>query len=199
MITNVQILTEEGSLTAVVEPEKRISAVYQNMRSIPNVITEHYGQWVEILDMSHNKLRDVSPLKEMPNLHTLILDHNLIVSTTVFPKLTSLRVLWLNFNLISDVTLFIPPLSRSCPNLRYLSLMGNMASPIGERSSSDEGQDTYRSSWLKPQLSSPCHLHARLSKTSSCSFRSGFLIWIQRQKHIKNDWIKRFEPPLKGR
>ncbi|GFV39926.1 uncharacterized protein TNCV_1808381 [Trichonephila clavipes] len=59
MITNVQILTEDGSLTAVVEPEKRISAVYQNMRSIPNVITEHYGQWVEVLDLSHNKLSQI--------------------------------------------------------------------------------------------------------------------------------------------
>ncbi|GFQ69113.1 uncharacterized protein TNCT_169251 [Trichonephila clavata] len=145
MITNVQILTEDSNcLTAVVEPEKRISAVYQNMRSIPNVITDYYGQWVEVLDLSHNKLRDVSPLKEMPNLHTLILDHNLIVSTTVFPRLPSLQVLWLNFNLISDVSRFIPPLSRSCPNLRHLSLMGNMASPIVERNSSDRAQETYR-------------------------------------------------------
>ncbi|GFT71406.1 uncharacterized protein TNCV_970821 [Trichonephila clavipes] len=87
---------------------------------------------------------DISPLKEMPNLHTLILDHNLIVSTTVFPKLPSLQVLWLNFNLISDVSLFIPPLSRSCPNLRHLSLMGNMASPIVERNSSDRALETYR-------------------------------------------------------
>ena len=51
------------------------------------------------------------------------------------------------------------------------------------------------SSWLKQQMISPSHLHARSSKTSSCSFRSGFLTWIQRQKkwycfktHLKQMW-----------
>ncbi|GIX98668.1 uncharacterized protein CEXT_264651 [Caerostris extrusa] len=141
MITNLQIMTEEGTICAVLEPENRISAAYQNMRVIPHVLTENYGEWVQVLDLSHNKLRDVSRLREIQNLHTLIMDHNLIVSTTVFPRLPSLRVLWLNFNLISDVTLFVPALARSCPNLRYLSLMGNIASPFV---SSGSAQESYR-------------------------------------------------------
>ncbi|XP_055939405.1 leucine-rich melanocyte differentiation-associated protein-like [Argiope bruennichi] len=144
MRTNLQILTEEGTITAVVEPEKKITAAYQNMRAIPNVLVDNYAEWVEVLDLSHNKLRDISCLGEMQNLHTLILDHNLIVSTTVFPKLPRLRVLWLNFNLISEVALFIPALSRSCPNLRYLSLMGNLAAPVITDNATSEAQDIYR-------------------------------------------------------
>ncbi|KAG8195402.1 hypothetical protein JTE90_001414 [Oedothorax gibbosus] len=130
MTTNVQILTEDGTVTAVVEPENRISAAYQNMRSIPMTLMENYGDWIQVLDLSHNKLRDVGPLKYVPNLHTLILDHNLISSTTLFPRLPSLQVLWLHFNLVYDAALFVPPLARSCPVLRHLSLMGNMAAPI---------------------------------------------------------------------
>ncbi|CAL1263732.1 unnamed protein product [Larinioides sclopetarius] len=144
MRTNLQILTDEGTITAVVEPEKKITAAYQNMRAIPNVLMDNYSEWVEVLDLSHNKLRDVSSLVEMKNLHTLILDHNLIVSTTVLPRLPRLRVLWLNFNLISEVSLFIPPLARSCPNLRYLSLMGNLAAPIISDPATSEAQGIYR-------------------------------------------------------
>lgn len=58
MFTNIQILSEDGELFhAVVDPDKRITAAYQNLRRIPNALIDHYGHWVETLDFSHNKLR----------------------------------------------------------------------------------------------------------------------------------------------
>lgn len=58
MFTNIQILTDYGEVIhATVDPEKRIIAAYQNLRKVPNALLDNFGHWVEILDLSHNKLR----------------------------------------------------------------------------------------------------------------------------------------------
>lgn len=58
MITNVQILTDDEEVfNATVEPDKKITVAYQNLRKIPHALINVYGQWVEILDLSHNNLR----------------------------------------------------------------------------------------------------------------------------------------------
>ncbi|XP_015927086.1 leucine-rich melanocyte differentiation-associated protein [Parasteatoda tepidariorum] len=143
--TNVEIITSDGVVkTLIVDQERKITGAYQNFRNIPGALVACYGQWVEVLDLSHNKLRDVRRLRSMTQLQTLILDHNLIVSTTLFPKLLNLKVLSLNYNLISDIQLFIPPLARACPNIQHLSLMGNLASVSSVAPTSEKEQEEYR-------------------------------------------------------
>ncbi|KFM77449.1 Leucine-rich repeat-containing protein, partial [Stegodyphus mimosarum] len=141
MITNIQIMVDEGNIVRlVVDREKKITAAYQSLRTIPHTLADCYGHWVEVLDLSHNMIRDVSGLRSLDRIHTLILDHNLLDSTSEFPRLSSLRVLWLNHNLISDLRIFIPALAFSCPNLQYLSLMGNTAAPATFRDESESEQ-----------------------------------------------------------
>ena len=58
MFTNIQILTDGSEVIhARIDQEKRIIAAYQNLRRIPSALIDNFGHWVEILDLSHNKLR----------------------------------------------------------------------------------------------------------------------------------------------
>ncbi|XP_054706504.1 leucine-rich melanocyte differentiation-associated protein-like [Uloborus diversus] len=154
MITNVQVMfDDQQSINFKVDSEKRICAVYQNMRTIPRELTVNYLQGVEILDISHNNLRDVSALSAAAKLHTLIIDHNLLSSSKNFPRLYSLSVLWVNHNLISDLHDFIPGLARRCPAIRHLSLMGNEACANALTGASEQDQTRYR--WLTKRYWTP--------------------------------------------
>lgn len=63
------------------------------------------------------------------SMTTLILDHNKLTSASHFPGLLNLTTLWINNNCITDLRSFVPRLARSLPNLRFLSLMKNPATP----------------------------------------------------------------------
>nr|CAD7442711.1 unnamed protein product [Timema bartmani] len=104
-----------------------ISLAYMNLEAFPCNLVDKYASSMHTLDLTDNKFRNVDFLSEFVNLNSLILDHNSIDSDTVFPALPNLELLWLNNNQVSHLFYFINNLQKSCPNLHYLSLMGNTA------------------------------------------------------------------------
>lgn len=66
---------------------------------------------------------------EFKELTSLICDHNNITSTSFIPFMPNLELLWLNHCKIAELYPWAQRLRHSCPNLKYLSLMGNPAAP----------------------------------------------------------------------
>ncbi|XP_067013253.1 leucine-rich melanocyte differentiation-associated protein [Anabrus simplex] len=108
---------------------KILTLAYENLEEIPLNLVYNFGSSVSTLDISHNQFRCLDFLTQFDNLTSLILDHNVVDSSTAFPSMPSLRLLWLNHNKVASLYPFIRNLHNSCPNLRYLSLMGNTAAP----------------------------------------------------------------------
>ncbi|XP_064470620.1 uncharacterized protein LOC135385314 [Ornithodoros turicata] len=123
---------------------KHLSLAYEELSSVHYDLIEKHTQDVQVLDVSHNHIRDVKFLSHFEVLDTVILDHNLLNCLTVFPLLPSLRCLWINFNRVLSPTPFVPSLARSCPNLRHLSLMGNEAAPSYLNGRSQQDNTNYR-------------------------------------------------------
>lgn len=73
--------------------------------------------------------RNLQFLAEFDNITSLNLDHNNIDTFTIFPPMPRLQLLWLNHNKIDDLYPFVKNLNASVPNLRYLCMMGNKATP----------------------------------------------------------------------
>lgn len=111
------------------QQKKQLSLAYEDLTVVPYSLIEKYTSDVEVLDLSHNQLKDVRFLSHFECLHTVILDHNRLDCLSALPVLPRLRVLWLNFNRLLNATLFVPGLARSCPGLRVLCLMGNELAP----------------------------------------------------------------------
>lgn len=107
-----------------------ISLAFENLFFMPYDIIEKYDDSVLTLDISHNIFsRNLQFLAEFENLTSLNLDYNKIDSYTTFPYLPKLELLWLNHNKIDHLYPFLKSLYKSLPNLLYLSIMGNHASP----------------------------------------------------------------------
>jgi len=109
--------------------DKLLNLAYQGLEIIPKALISSYGNSANILDVSHNKIRDVRFLEHFTSINTLILDHNLLGGDVLFPHLPTLKVLWLNHNNITCLEPFIARLNESFPNLQHLSLMGNAIVP----------------------------------------------------------------------
>lgn len=107
----------------------RLSMAYERLQRIPAIILEEIAPYVKILDISHNEFSNLDFLKEFKQLHSLICDHNNITSSVELPYLPNLELLWLNHCKINELYPWARKLRQSCPNLKYLSLMGNAAAP----------------------------------------------------------------------
>ncbi|CAG7731919.1 unnamed protein product [Allacma fusca] len=131
----VFIDVRDGNIVSTAE--KRLTLAYEGLTDMPRNLIEDYGNFIEILDLSHNKLayvtncafRNVDFLLYFEKMTTLILDHNYITCDVIFPIIPTLTTLWLNHNLIDKLHPFIPNLGKSFPNLQILSLMGNQGAP----------------------------------------------------------------------
>ncbi|XP_037573786.1 leucine-rich melanocyte differentiation-associated protein [Dermacentor silvarum] len=123
---------------------KQLSLAYEELTTVPYSLIEKYTADVEVLDLSHNRLTDVRFLSHFERLHTVILDHNCLSCLSVVPMLPTLQVLWLNYNRLLSLTVFVPGLSRSCPQLRVLSLMGNELAPSFLNNGTAEQNANYR-------------------------------------------------------
>lgn len=117
---------EDSYLTA---EDQRLTLAYENMEEMPQNLIYNFGSFVRILDLSHNKFSCVDFLAQFENLSSLILDHNELTENSQFPYIPTLHLLWLNHNKICELFPFIRNLNKSFPNLKYLSLMGNVAAP----------------------------------------------------------------------
>eukprot|EP00456_Euglypha_rotunda_P089451 TRINITY_DN9264_c0_g1_i8.p1 TRINITY_DN9264_c0_g1~~TRINITY_DN9264_c0_g1_i8.p1 ORF type:complete len:180 (+),score=30.08 TRINITY_DN9264_c0_g1_i8:111-650(+) len=65
----------------------------------------------------------------MTVLETLVLDKNNLQNFEGWPVLKSVTTLWLNNNNISDINAAMDDISKTFPNLSYLSMMVNPACP----------------------------------------------------------------------
>jgi len=110
-----------------------LSLAFNNLQSdlVTKEMLNHFKHTVKELDISNNSLTDLDFLMEFYQLHTLIVDNNQISGHSKFPYLPKLAALYINCNLImeSELELFLSSVRISCPNLQYLSLLGNEACP----------------------------------------------------------------------
>ncbi|KAG5895366.1 hypothetical protein JTB14_029591 [Gonioctena quinquepunctata] len=114
---------------------QRLSLAYERLHSMPRILLEEIAPQLEILDISHNEFENLDFLKEFKQLTSLICDHNTITSDTILPYLPKLELLWMNHCKIQELVPWARKLQKSCPNLKYLSLMGNplmLSYPIGD-------------------------------------------------------------------
>ncbi|GAB1607092.1 leucine-rich melanocyte differentiation-associated protein-like [Argonauta hians] len=107
----------------------RVSLAYQDLTELPMEFMLKYGDWLDELDLTYNRISDLRFLSHFPVLSTLILDHNLVRSHIKLPVMPHLHTLWLNHNKVSNLGVFIYAIAKSCPKLRYMSLMNNDAAP----------------------------------------------------------------------
>ncbi|KAI4458752.1 leucine-rich melanocyte differentiation-associated protein [Holotrichia oblita] len=107
----------------------RLSLAYERLHVMPKILLQELSPHVKILDISHNEFENLSFLSDFPQLTTLICDHNNITSFAEIPYLPKLELLWMNFCKVRELYPWAINLQQSCPNLKYLSLMGNPAAP----------------------------------------------------------------------
>ncbi|XP_060526476.1 leucine-rich melanocyte differentiation-associated protein-like isoform X2 [Cylas formicarius] len=107
----------------------RLSLAYEKLKAIPKILVEELAPFVKILDISNNEFEKLDFLKDFRELTSLICDRNDITSNTILPYLPNLELLWLNHCKIELLYPWAKRLRNSCPNLKFLSLMGNPVSP----------------------------------------------------------------------
>jgi hypothetical protein len=81
------------------------------------------------LHMHAHARREVSFLRGLGALETLVLDGNRLTHQVRFPPLGRLQTLWVNRNAIGLLPTFIDRLAEAVPRLRFLSMLGNQACP----------------------------------------------------------------------
>uniref|UniRef100_A0A6P7G281 Leucine-rich melanocyte differentiation-associated protein-like isoform X1 n=2 Tax=Diabrotica virgifera virgifera TaxID=50390 RepID=A0A6P7G281_DIAVI len=123
---------------------QRLSLAHERMHSMPKILLEEVAPTVKILDISHNEFEKLDFLEQFQELTTLICDHNDITSNQNLPFLPKLELLWMNNCKILDLYRWVYRLSSSCPNLKYLSLMGNPGLPFYTNGGSNAEQMRYR-------------------------------------------------------
>mmetsp|Transcript_18311 Transcript_18311/g.25657 ORF Transcript_18311/g.25657 Transcript_18311/m.25657 type:complete len:237 (-) Transcript_18311:745-1455(-) len=113
---------------SIVFEGNRLSVIGHGLEEIPESLGAQYSQAKE-LDLSYNSIKKVTNLEKFTNLKTLILDNNQLDSQQTFPKSLTMQTLWLNNNNISDLKVLLDNISKSYPNLTYLSMLKNPACP----------------------------------------------------------------------
>jgi Leucine-rich repeat (LRR) protein len=99
---------------------------------------------VSIFLHNNGLVRDLSPLRGLTNLETLVLDNNQLTSHCKLPPLPRLHTLWVNKNKISNLTAFIERVEQQAPNLKFLSMLGNEACPNYFNSGTPKQYKDYR-------------------------------------------------------
>ncbi|XP_022123404.2 leucine-rich melanocyte differentiation-associated protein isoform X1 [Pieris rapae] len=111
------------------EDSSKLTLAYERLYEIPRTIVEKFSNYVQYLDISHNKITNLEPLVHFKHLTSLIADDNPVTENCFLPPLPKLELLWLNYCKIASLYPWVGKLKESCPNLQYLSLMGNPAAP----------------------------------------------------------------------
>ncbi|XP_013137770.1 PREDICTED: leucine-rich repeat-containing protein C10orf11 homolog isoform X1 [Papilio polytes] len=111
------------------DDDTRLTLAYENLYEVPRTIVERFSDHIKYLDISHNKITNLDAVVHFKHLTSLIADTNPITENCVLPPLPKLQLLWLNHCKISSLYPWAGKLKESCPNLEYLSLMGNPAAP----------------------------------------------------------------------
>ncbi|XP_055849675.1 leucine-rich melanocyte differentiation-associated protein-like [Episyrphus balteatus] len=118
----------EQEISLLLHHESRLSLAYGALEEIPCLILKYMADKIKILDLSHNRFRNLSFLQSFSNLQTLILDKNSYLDCQSLPSMKSLEILWLNNCNLINVSDWLTTLQVQCPALKQLSMMCN---PVG--------------------------------------------------------------------
>lgn len=114
------------------------------LTEVPEDIAQRSGNVVTTLNMTENALRAPGNLGHFKRLHTLILDKNGLPGLAGLPRMDSVTTLWFNNNEVGDLVEFLDEVVATYPNVTYLSLMRNPASPPLVCLSEEDVQATQR-------------------------------------------------------
>uniref|UniRef100_A0A336M441 CSON010289 protein n=1 Tax=Culicoides sonorensis TaxID=179676 RepID=A0A336M441_CULSO len=107
----------------------RVSLAYKKLNQLPSRVSKYnFYRNTQVLDLSHNQIRNLTSLYRFQKLHSLILDHNKNLEVESMPRLPNLQLLWLNNCDIVNLSVWIKKIKECAPNLKYLSLMENPGS-----------------------------------------------------------------------
>jgi len=123
---------------------EKLSIAYRELETIHPRIVNQFAKITKHLDLTENKLTDITPLKDFIKLESLILDNNLITHNVKLPKIPTLTTLWVNNNKISNLIQFVDQLAITSPNIKYLSMLGNEACPNYMNGSTLKQYNDYR-------------------------------------------------------
>lgn len=124
--------------------EGRISLAYEKLTMIPKSIADTFASCTKILDLSHNNISDLKFLTNFSRLNSLILDKNSTLNEKTLPHLPSLKLLWLNHCEIDNIIRWIRIIQMKCPQITYLSLLGNPGATTLFNGSSPIQHNVYR-------------------------------------------------------
>lgn len=82
----------------------QLNLSHRNLRSLDSAIIASYGDCIEYLDLSHNRIKDLMFLYDFPHLKCLIMDDNRLREThfdRLNRPLTEIHTLMLNKNEVS--------------------------------------------------------------------------------------------------
>lgn len=105
--------------------EGSISFGFDDMASMNPTIISQISDDIKNLDLSYNNLSDLSFLSSLVLLENLVLDSNVNLDFESIPILPKLKLLYVNKCQIYNIIKFIYHICKNCPNLKYLSVMGN--------------------------------------------------------------------------
>eukprot|EP00456_Euglypha_rotunda_P089450 TRINITY_DN9264_c0_g1_i7.p1 TRINITY_DN9264_c0_g1~~TRINITY_DN9264_c0_g1_i7.p1 ORF type:complete len:155 (-),score=27.68 TRINITY_DN9264_c0_g1_i7:11-475(-) len=101
----------------------------RKLSELPEKFVKKFGSLAKRLDLTDNEIKSGLHFDGMTVLETLVLDKNNLQNFEGWPVLKSVTTLWLNNNNISDINAAMDDISKTFPNLSYLSMMVNPACP----------------------------------------------------------------------
>ncbi|KAG5329144.1 LRMDA protein, partial [Acromyrmex charruanus] len=101
----------------------------QRAEKIPNGLIRVIGRDCLGLDLSYNELSTISGIKDFEQLQELILDNNKLDNLKTLPHMPTLTTLSLNNNKIFNIDKALDRIRECCPNVEYVSLLGNPGCP----------------------------------------------------------------------
>ncbi|CAK9833329.1 Leucine-rich melanocyte differentiation-associated protein [Anthophora retusa] len=119
----------------------------QRAEKIPGGLVGVVGNNCTSLDLSYNELTSITAVKYFQRLQELVLDNNKLRDLRTLPRIPTLTTLSLNNNKITDIYSTLKRIQECCPNVVYVSLLGNPGCPdqlTNPTSTDDEDYDRYR-------------------------------------------------------
>ena len=120
--------THDGS-QCVTWSSSQLTYMGRDSTEIPLVLSKVYGRHAKRVDFSFCCLVTLKGLESFTVVTELILDNNCLDDDVLFPEIKNLTALSLNKNKFSKLDLLLSKLSRACPKLIFLSLLGNDCCP----------------------------------------------------------------------
>ncbi|XP_053977514.1 leucine-rich melanocyte differentiation-associated protein-like [Hylaeus volcanicus] len=119
----------------------------QRAEKIPGGLVGVVGNNCTSLDLSYNELTSITAVRDFQNLQELILDNNKLRDLKTLPRIPTLTTLSVNNNKITDIDALLKRIRECCPNVVYVSLLGNPGCPdqlTNPSSTDDEDYNRYR-------------------------------------------------------